>query len=366
MSERSFSEVRALLHEPRDEDTWSALCVALEALSESALKGRYLPYIQALLEPWPEALRCVPWRWLELASQGDRRASLLIDLCRTLDLSWRPLKRAVLTRLLGALGRARPLRQLYLDSCRLSPSALALIARCEAFSEVRVLSLRHNPLSRDGAAALAESASALRSLRELDLEACLLDDESLSVLLTSGPLSRLEALDLSANALGLEAMERLSQAPQRATLKLLNLSGCVQPRGRRHGAGGPLLGALSRGVEPWPHLRQLELARWGLRASDVALLKGPLLRSGQLRVLDLNANALGERGALALSRLEALCRLEVLDLGRNLIGERGALALIGPGSRLEALRHVDLRYNALVRQQETLLAFEAAQVSVAV
>lgn len=337
-----FGDIRALLHETTDARSWELLCEKLDGVGLDELESIYLPYMMAHLDRWSDVRRLAPWRWIEGALRREAESVAKLRIVRAVDLSWRRLRHDQLDRLLSHAPLSG-ITHLYLDSCRLSPAALGKIVHHEAFESLKVLSLARNPLSRDGVAVLS-SASALRDVVALDLEGCFLDDASVAGVLDATCFQRLESLDLSGNVLGVEAMEALAGSAQRETLRALNLTGCVARQGARIARGGPLLDVLATGGA-WTQLEQLELAQWGLDVASVGGLDSALCT--RLLVLDLNGSALLERGASRLAACEALGHVEVLDVGRNRIGDEGAQALVAPGSRLRALKQVNLAWNGV-------------------
>ena len=338
-----FGNIRALFHSPPDELHFERLCVLLEEASLEELEAIYLPYVLAHLSYWEENQRVMPWRWVEGILRGERRHVLLAPLAAVLNLSWRKLRQDQLERIFSRMPLDH-ITHLYLEDARLTPSSLELIVHHPGLERVRVLGLAHNPLSKDGAAVLA-NASTLTSLEELDVERCVLDDAALGTLLEGRCMRRLRRLDLSANLFGVAGMELLAKAPQRETLEDLCLTSSLPSRGALGACGGAMFAVLTAPEVSWPLLRQLELGWWGFLPEDASVFETSMCE--QVRLLDLQGSQLRAEGARGLARCQALSRLRELDIRRNLIEDEGLLELFSPQSTLVELRRVHTGWNRI-------------------
>lgn len=199
-------------------------------------------------------------------------------------------------------------------------SPTARVARSPLLAHLTGLSLSR-PLSRHNLQAFADSPH-LRELTELKLSGVHLDEEVLLEWGESPHLPRLRRLDLSESHLSSRVIRAMAETPRLADLTSLNLAL----------TGLPLedLRILARSSS-LTNLTELNLSgnganRHGLTHVAVSVLgEGRLLR--QLETLRLDANALGDPGALAMRDWPTLPRLKRLTLRHNHIHAAGIRAL---------------------------------------
>jgi Ran GTPase-activating protein (RanGAP) involved in mRNA processing and transport len=163
------------------------------------------------------------------------------------------------------------------------------------------------PLLDVGAAAWANSANAER-LRQLRLSNCHLTDEALIAIFQSARLRNLEVLDLSHNSFTAAAIARaVVGSPLWRTLTELGLNQCR--------LDNTALEALAR-VQDAPALRSLQLGYNSIGPKGAAALATwPAL--GRVWHLDLHDNLIGDDGLVALAESPNLGRLLELDVEQD-------------------------------------------------
>ncbi|KAG8462924.1 hypothetical protein KFE25_001697 [Diacronema lutheri] len=219
--------------------------------------------------------------------------------------------------------------------------------------------------------ALARAVGLSRAVSAVHARANALTDEAAGAFADAACAnSTLALLDLSANALGRGAGERLGGALRHASCALRELD---VARNRLGAAGGEALGkalgantslerlqlsanaigergacALAAGLARNGGLRELLLASNAIGDEGAAALAEALRSNGALAMLSLHDNEIGTSGGAALGlALEGNVSLRELRLGRNALGDEGARAL-GAALRLNvALSALSLRENGL-------------------
>lgn len=216
------------------------------------------------------------------------------------------------------------LTELHLGSQLTTAATVTAVVRSRVFGQLTGLSVRED---RPGGGSLVGALARLDKppkLKRLDLSANRLTAEALGPLAQSAALEAVEELNLSDNNLGAEGMAALAAAPL-PNLRALNL---LRTRPTVDGV------AALAGARFFAELRSLTLGGNNLVAPAVAWLTGAPARN--LRVLNLDLNRVGDRGAGALASGANIAGLLVLDLAEAQVGDAGADAL----ARSEPLSHL--------------------------
>lgn len=197
------------------------------------------------------------------------------------------------------------------------------------------------------------AAGHFRQLRELHIGNCGLDVPALRALLASPTADRLEAIQMSYNAIGAEAGEVLARAPRLARLQRLAIGNCqLQNAGLTALAGSPHLRALE----------SLTLTANGLGPDGIgAFAASPV--AAPVRSLDLENNSLTSDAMAALCANPAFRRLERLELGGvvfhpNNIGPAGVDSIVN-ASFAHTLRELDLYNNVQIEPDGARMIAEA-------
>jgi Leucine-rich repeat (LRR) protein len=328
-----FGGLRSLLQAPPHEDTWRALCAALDAYPRPELERVAVPYASDIVRRWPARLRPAPPEWIDalVDRQGDvpqlgvvasitMRDRFIADdevdaladspflhELSTLDLGRHrrmPWSHDQLdhdrVRRIGHAASLDNLRALSLAGHHLRPDALEVVLRAPAFSLLRRLDFSFNNLGflrhRD-----LRPAHLLPHLRELDLRDVGLTFVGVEALASYGLLQDLTHLDLADNALADEGVARLA----------------------------------ARGV--LDALTSLNLARCELNAASVTIALEFALA---LTRLDLSGNALGDAGASLVARSALAPTLVSLELADQGVADPGARELAA--APMPALRELSL------------------------
>jgi uncharacterized protein (TIGR02996 family) len=231
-------------------------------------------------------------------------------------------------------------------------SLLARVARSPLLARLTGLSLAR-PLSRHDLQAFADSPH-LRRLTELRLSGLYLDEDVLFEWGESPHLPNLRRLDVSESHLSSRVIRAMAETPRLAALTALNLALTVN-------LSLEDLRVLARSSS-LTRLTELNLSgngvnRHGLTHAAVGILgEGPLLR--QLETLYLDANALGDPGALAVRDWPALPRLRRLTLRHNHMHTTGIQAL-AEAPALSELVSLDLFGNISCDAGAAALAFSS-------
>lgn len=207
------------------------------------------------------------------------------------------------------------LRELYIGAGLSVPATAVAVVRSPAFHQLTALSCRDDC---GGGRALVTELARLADpprLNALDLSGNRLAAEQLGRLLAAPALSGLGDLDLGDNNLGPEGLRVLAAArlPHLRSLHLL---------GTRPGGDGVRALAAAGFL---PHLRNLTLGMNNLPPAAALIARTPAV--GELRVLDLRENRLGDDGATVVANSPHLPHLIHLDLAENEIEDDGANAL---------------------------------------
>lgn len=184
--------------------------------------------------------------------------------------------------------------------------------------------LHHSGLINADLELLARSPD-VTAITQLNLASNMLEDSGLLAMIHSPNFPLLTVLDLSNNMISTEAICELARSASFPALNDLNLGRCV--------VCSEGLAALAHSIS-FPHLTHLRLACSFIGDADVV----ELARTTSLRLalLDLSDNAtvsggggsaVGNAGAIALSRSAALTGLTHLDLSKTQVSDEGALAL---------------------------------------
>jgi uncharacterized protein (TIGR02996 family) len=207
-----------------------------------------------------------------------------------------------------------------------------------------------------------------RALVALDVSSCGIG-YGLQHLATSGWLTGLQCLNLSANAIGDGGVRALAASPLPRTLAALDLG--------RNSLDGSELGRLFQAFDA-PRLKSLRLAHNELRpgllgalpgAETLARLEhldlghtGQLDRAGihgfvatlPLTTLRLAGCQIGDAGLRDLAKSPRLANLRLLDLSNNWLTDAGAEAIL-ESPHLAKLTRLDLRHNRIGRDRQQAL-----------
>jgi hypothetical protein len=280
---------------------------------------------------------------LDLCKQsiGPGGAQLVLDALR----EHKPPIRAILfgTGAIGDTGAAAvaaaiddgvSLETVYLGCNKIGAAGAGVLADAIARTRVDALWLKRNPLGVEGAHRLAELVTSGAPLRVLDAYNCELGDDGVAVLAEAlaSPRSRVEHVYLGGNAAGPRAAEAIAALVARSTtLRSLQLSAS---RFAEHGA------VLAAGLAKNSSLEELGLGSCGIDAAGGTAIAEALARHPRLLRLDFgvapSARALGEppnciadSGAPAIAELvRANGPLRALDLRWNGITSRGAMPIL--------------------------------------
>jgi Ran GTPase-activating protein (RanGAP) involved in mRNA processing and transport len=202
---------------------------------------------------------------------------------------------------------------LHLRDNEFDTEAVKVLAESPGVSGLHTLDLSENALDEEALQVLASSH--LAPLRDLCLDHCTLDGQSIHNLRAAPWLPRLVRLSLSNNSLGAAGLKALLAGGGLARVNELALQAC---------ALGPA-GAAALAEAELPELHWLNLARNELGPNGVESLAGSGL-TATLEELNLDANVLSDRAAelLAAATWPALMRL---SLNSNHLTDKGAFAL---------------------------------------
>ena len=224
------------------------------------------------------------------------------------------------------------LTELHLGAQLTTPAAVNAVVRSRVFDQLTSLSVREDrPGGGSLVGALARLARPPR-LKKLDLSSNRVTEAALVPLLGSAALETVEELSLSDNNLGAEGTEALAAA-RLPHLRSLNLTRTWPTH-----AGVQALA----GASFFPGLYVLALSGNSLPPPAAAALAQA--SCGSLRVLNLDGNRIGGRGAAALAGAENLTGLLVLDLAEAGLDDDGAEALAG-SDHLSGLLYLNLYGN---------------------
>ncbi|MBY0461451.1 MAG: TIGR02996 domain-containing protein [Gemmataceae bacterium] len=278
-----------------------------------------------------------PVEWLELADTllkdtAELAACPWLNRIRHLSLA-RGTSGPAVRRLLGSEHFER-LGSLHIGPQMTTTATVNEIVRSRVFKELTALSVQED---RRGGGAIAGQLANLANppkLTKLDLSSNRLTAEHLERLVAAPVLGAVEELDLSDNHLGSEGVAVLARAklPNLRTLHLLRT---------RPTPGGV---SVLVGAEFFRSLRSLSLGGNNLPSPAATWLAGA--PAGNLRVLDLRENRLGDRGAETLACSANLSGLLVLDLAESQLGATGADAL-ARSQTLAGLLYLNVYGNAL-------------------
>ena len=196
-------------------------------------------------------------------------------------------------------------------------------------TELHVLELSRLPV---GAAGVQTIAKHCKQLRKLVLDDCDIDNAAAEQI-ASG-FQTLEVLELPSNRMTTKGVAALAASKNLATVGRVAFT--------RVG-GSPPFGAKSLAAFAdalvWKKLRSLGLGACNIRAEGAALLDA----FDKLVELELQGNALGDKGADALARL-SLKSLKKLDLDSNTLKEP-AMAKLARAKWLPHIEELSLRHN---------------------
>ncbi len=282
--ETCFGEMRSLLHQKPDADSWSALLTLMErwhADDPHSFEDRAVPYAAQHASRWPDRERVVPQRWLrQLRTQ------------KSYEPWW------------GQMGRAIKLHDL--------PN--------REFVKGVIRSVAHSPM--------------MQTMTVLELPGGYMRNFAVWTLSRSPYLSNVRELDLSYNGLSNWGINAMLRASHTQNLRRLLLNG--------NGLGVRESAAIASGLD-WTQLEELELSHNRLdEAALVALSRGSI--ASNLKKFELERNMCGDEGAKALGRSPLVGQLAELNMARNQIAAQGARALTSLTSTLEVL---DLSGNPL-------------------
>ncbi len=200
----------------------------------------------------------------------------------------------------------------------LTPEALQVLAKSQAFPNLVSLELRSNQMGLSEVEALCQNEC--WQLRSLDLSYCELRSRDARLLARSPLVEQLRSLSLSSNRIGSQGLEALSKSPLLRELRQLDLSFNELTAGKAQ--------ALNRG-EMLQNLTSLDLS---LRDEDSSMPDGmefiKALELPCIRHLSLSGIPLGARGVQVLVKKDWFHNLRVLNLSWCRIGKAGAEVLL--------------------------------------
>lgn len=241
-----FGDVRSLLHQSAQVETWRALCAMLSGFDEGQLRHQVLPYVEAHLRRWPAELCLAPNAWIMqiLAGETAPQARLARQI-KTKELSAQALQQLISCpdlsevdalhlqnceispELIEALMRApwsRSLKTLYLAHSYLGDPQIEALAKLEGLSRLQTLDLRYNRITDEGAKTLAQCPH-LEGLELLDLRYNQIGLEGAQALVKENSLKRIKKIDLQANRLDEVEVRTLLTHPRFRKLASLELVG---------------------------------------------------------------------------------------------------------------------------------------------
>ena len=236
-----FGELRSIFSTPASAASWEALCskvdAAMRAQPERATT-ELIPYLSALLKPWPDHLRVAPPTWLERALIGELLPEL--ELVSTIVIQLRYVATGELKALLQ--NHALPdLRQLSLWTVGLRAEQLSELLNAPVATQLKELHLGRNDLSDRGVELLCKHSSKLLALRTLSLPENDIGSRGAWALAHSPLLERLERLNLYANHIGEEGFLSLATAPINGPLELELRDNAMTPASANALAGAAFL-----------------------------------------------------------------------------------------------------------------------------
>jgi hypothetical protein len=186
------------------------------------------------------------------------------------------------------------------------------------FRQLTTLEFAQVPVGRTLAEGLVRHTGAVGVLRELRIVSCRLPAVWLTELLASPAVSRLETLSAGGDRIGApEKFRALSRLTPATPLRALDMSeDAPKESGLEAFLTSPVV----------PKLRKLALSRCNLNTDRTRLLASGVFTN--LRVLELNSNAIGNGGAGAIARSSHLTGLRVLSLSYAQVGDEGIQAIL--------------------------------------
>ena len=340
---RCFGDLRALLHQrerPR-RDVWEDLCELLLAWpSAEHLEEVAIPYVERLLEPWPEEARDAPILWRELLRDGSLPAPLL-QLVRTLRLG--PFEEEAHFDALLERADLGELLELSLPGWRFSRTQLMRLTKREPFGELEALEFSRGrgsmSASRDDAILLARelgAATAFPCLHRLTLSGWKIGDRGARLLQAGGALRRIGALELVGAEISASGLAQMLEPGSWPSLTHLEL--------RENPLGNEGLATIARWAGPG-RLSHLGLRDTVLGADAPLLLASDPAFSGLIS-LDLSENAWIQDGLARLARAPLMRNLVSLEICHGGLDERTFATLLA-GSNLNHLERLRIPGNGL-------------------
>lgn len=241
-----FGDVRSLLHQSAQVETWRALCAMLSSFDEGQLRHQVLPYVEAHLRRWPDELCLAPSQWIMQLLAGEPAPQLrLARQIKTKELSAQALQRLIdcpdlieveaihlqnceiSPELIEALMRApwsRTLKTLYLAHSYLGDPQIEALSKLEGLSRLKTLDLRYNRITNEGAKTLAQCPH-LGGLELLDLRYNQIEIEGALELVKENHLKHIKKIDLQSNRLDVDNLYALLERPRFRKLTSLELIG---------------------------------------------------------------------------------------------------------------------------------------------
>lgn len=214
-----------------------------------------------------------------------------------------------------------------LDQAHLRAPAAAALARSTTLTALRRLGLAGNPLGDAGVRALV-AGRGLAGLEHLDLEGTDLTAAGVAALAAADALPNIQSLALN-DEIGHEGVYAVARSTALAGLRTLTVQADVT---------GSLAGLGSARMD---RLAALRLSLGNPKAALAACAA-----FGAADNLDLQGNALGNAGVVALAAMPELRKVVRLDLSFNRFGDVGARALAA-SPYLENLEELVLHYNSI-------------------
>ncbi len=310
-----FGEIRSIVNGAPDEDAWKVLCSLLELEDDDCVREELVPYIEHHLEDWPDELRVAPESWGRVAAAGRDCARLLV--ARKLDAIGRN-DDYDLKALLTSRDVAR-IEALDLGYNGFDERALDAIEQSEHLGALRWLSVSDSKMGHESLIRIIRSPR-LEKLTHLIAAWCEIENDGAVALQGVEELGRLTRIELRGNRIRPPAAQVLLSSPHFGScLELAVGWNDIADVGVVAIADSAYLGQLQELC-----LENNSIEGWGV----LELLKRPAIRNlEKLRLYNNQSTGLGDEIAVAVATCPYLGNLRVLDLSGNSIGERGRDAL---------------------------------------